>query len=346
MDIGKQIKIYRLRANLTQERLAEAVHVTPQAVSKWELGQTLPDIALLPELTSVLGVRIDDLFDSPEETHLRRIEAMAERETMLSRADFDYAVARLGEIMLNPEAKGRCLTLLAQLHLQRSDGYAALAADYARQALEIEPKKKDNHSTFFSAMRGVLPDWCCSNRSELIEYYQRFVQSHPDYMPGYLWLLDALLPDRRLREARETLTAMKARFDRYQVLLYEGWVLYYEGDFDGAERAWQTMTEKYADNWFAWSSRGDAYAHRAMYDEAIKMYREAIRLQERPRFTDNESSIAQLCRLKGDWKGAMEAYGRVIDILREDWDLTDGEDVRRCRESIEACRRALERAQA
>ena len=92
------------------------------------------------------------------------------------------------------------------------------------------------------------------------------------------------------------------------------------------------MTEKYADNWFAWSSRGDAYAHRAMYDEAIEMYREAIRLQERPRFTDNESSIAQLCRLKGDWKGAMEAYGRVIDILREDWDLTDGEDVRRCRE--------------
>ena len=345
MDIGKQIKIYRLRANLTQERLAEAVHVTPQAVSKWELGQTLPDIALLPELTSVLGVRIDDLFDSPEETHLRRIEAMAERETMLSRADFDYAVARLGEIMPAPEMKGRCLTLLAQLHMQRSDGYAALAADYARQALEIEPEKKDNHSTFFSAMHGVLPDWCCSNRSELIEYYQNFVQAHPDYMPGYLWLLDALLPDRRLREARETLEAMKKRFNCYQILLYEGWTRYYEGRFDEAERVWRTMTETYADNWFAWSSRGDAYAHRAMYDEAIEMYREAIRLQERPRFTDNESSIAQLCRLKGDWKGAMEAYARVIGILREDWNLTDGEDVRRCKENIEACRRALERAQ-
>ena len=164
-------------------------------------------------------------------------------------------------------------------------------------------------------------------------------------MPGYLWLLDALLPDRRLREARETLEAMKKRFNCYQILLYEGWARYYEGRFDEAERVWRTMTETYADNWFAWSSRGDAYAHRAMYDEAIEMYREAIRLQERPRFTDNESSIAQLCRLKGDWKGAMEAYARVIDILREDWNLTDGEDVRRCKENIEACRRALERAQ-
>ena len=69
----------------TKAKLAEAVHVTPQAVSKWELGQALPDIALLPDLSSVLGVRIDELFESPEETHLRRIEAMIEREPMLSR---------------------------------------------------------------------------------------------------------------------------------------------------------------------------------------------------------------------------------------------------------------------
>ena len=41
----------------------------------------------------------------------------------------------------------------------------------------------------------------------------------------------------------------------------------------------------------------------------------------------------------------MEAYARVIDILREDWNLTDGEDVRLCEENVEACRRALERAQ-
>ena len=34
MDIGKQIKIYRLRANLTQERLAEAVRVTPPIAAR------------------------------------------------------------------------------------------------------------------------------------------------------------------------------------------------------------------------------------------------------------------------------------------------------------------------
>lgn len=79
-------------------------------------------------------------------------------------------------------------------------------------------------------MHGVLPDWCCSNRSRLIEAYQAFVGAHPDYMPGYLWLLDALLPDRRLKEARATLRALQARFTCYQTLLYEGWVLLWEGD--------------------------------------------------------------------------------------------------------------------
>ena len=164
MDIGKQIKCCRLRANLTQEKLAEAVHVTPQAVSKWELGQALPDIALLPDLSSVLGVRIDELFESPEETHLRRIEAMIEREPMLSRADFDYAVARLTECMRKPEMQGRCLTMLAELHFGRSEAYASRAAEYARRALAVEPENFDAHSLLFKAMRGVTPGAYRSSR--------------------------------------------------------------------------------------------------------------------------------------------------------------------------------------
>lgn len=342
MDIGKQIKCCRLRANLTQEKLAEAVHVTPQAVSKWELGQALPDIALLPDLSSVLGVRIDELFESPEETHLRRIEAMIEREPMLSRADFDYAVARLTECMRKPEMQGRCLMMLAELHFGRSEAYASRAAEYARRALAVEPENFDAHSLLFKAMRGVLPDWCYSNHARLAEYYRAFVDAHPGYRPGYLWLLDALLPDRRLEEARAVLAALRAHFDCYQADYYEGWLRYCEGDFAGAERVWAEMTEKHADNWYAWSCRGDAYAHRAMYGEAAAMYREAEKRQTAPRLTDNEDSIAQLCRMQGDWQGAIDAYRRVLEILREDWRLTEGETVRGYEENIAECRRKLE----
>lgn len=49
MNMGEKIRMHRLRRSMTQERLSQSVGVTAQAVSKWESGQSYPDIALLPE---------------------------------------------------------------------------------------------------------------------------------------------------------------------------------------------------------------------------------------------------------------------------------------------------------
>lgn len=84
MNMGEKIRMHRLRRSMTQERLSQSVGVTAQAVSKWESGQSYPDITLLPELAAVLGVSIDELFESSQEQHLTRIEAMLENEVMLS----------------------------------------------------------------------------------------------------------------------------------------------------------------------------------------------------------------------------------------------------------------------
>ena len=78
MNLGKHIRANRLRLNLTQERLAEKLNVTAQAVSKWESGSGMPDIALLPEISAVFGISIDELFETSEELHLNRIEAMVD----------------------------------------------------------------------------------------------------------------------------------------------------------------------------------------------------------------------------------------------------------------------------
>ena len=60
--MGKQIAYLRMRNNFTQERLAEASGVSPQAVSKWECGQSCPDIMHLPHIADYLGVSLDDLL--------------------------------------------------------------------------------------------------------------------------------------------------------------------------------------------------------------------------------------------------------------------------------------------
>lgn len=62
MSIGERIKGRREQRGLTQKDLASALQVSAQAVSKWERGENAPDIALLVELTRLLGVSTDWLL--------------------------------------------------------------------------------------------------------------------------------------------------------------------------------------------------------------------------------------------------------------------------------------------
>lgn len=59
---GKRIALFRKEKQLSQEQLAELVHVSPQAVSKWETGKSLPETSTLPLLSQVLGCSIDSLL--------------------------------------------------------------------------------------------------------------------------------------------------------------------------------------------------------------------------------------------------------------------------------------------
>lgn len=60
--IGERIAELRREAGMTQEALGEVIGVSAQTVSKWENGNTAPDISLLPVLAEVFGVTIDSLF--------------------------------------------------------------------------------------------------------------------------------------------------------------------------------------------------------------------------------------------------------------------------------------------
>ena len=64
MDItlGKRIAELRRQKGLRQEDLAQQLGLTAQAVSKWENELTSPDISILPQLASLLGVSVDELL--------------------------------------------------------------------------------------------------------------------------------------------------------------------------------------------------------------------------------------------------------------------------------------------
>lgn len=62
MNIGEQILFLRKNRGITQEQLAQKLGITNQAVSKWESGQCLPDIQLLPEIAEYFNVSVDELM--------------------------------------------------------------------------------------------------------------------------------------------------------------------------------------------------------------------------------------------------------------------------------------------
>ncbi len=67
MTIGSNIKRLRLAKNITQEQLSVAMNVTCAAVSKWERGETYPDITLLQPLAYFFRVTLDELMGYNQE---------------------------------------------------------------------------------------------------------------------------------------------------------------------------------------------------------------------------------------------------------------------------------------
>jgi transcriptional regulator with XRE-family HTH domain len=85
-NIGKVIQELRKEKKITQEALAEAVGVSSQAVSKWEVGGT-PDIALLPAIADFFEISIDKLFgaDRNKKNYANAENAVAEYIASLDR---------------------------------------------------------------------------------------------------------------------------------------------------------------------------------------------------------------------------------------------------------------------
>lgn len=64
MNLGKKITELRKRNNLSQEELAEKVGVARQTISKWETGDTTPDINQVKIISKIFNISIDELVNN------------------------------------------------------------------------------------------------------------------------------------------------------------------------------------------------------------------------------------------------------------------------------------------
>ena len=78
-SMNEKIRELRKNKNLSQEALGAKLGISGQAVAKWEKGESMPDILLLPDLCRILGISADDLLEvskpETEAVELLRMES-------------------------------------------------------------------------------------------------------------------------------------------------------------------------------------------------------------------------------------------------------------------------------
>lgn len=98
IDIGSKIKTLRLSKSMTQEQLAKALHVSAQAVSKWENGKSYPDIHSLLLLSALFDVSLDQLIKGDLGTMKQEVNAADVKAT--NRDAIIYTVLLAATIIL------------------------------------------------------------------------------------------------------------------------------------------------------------------------------------------------------------------------------------------------------
>ena len=150
MYLSANLKKYRVMKELTQEDVAEYLGITAQSVSKWERGESYPDITLLPALANIFETSVDLLLgmDTIRADETRR---NIHKTAVGYQQSGDYALAEKTyreALLIYPNDPGMLLGLAGTLALK---GSSAEAIELMEKGLPLSTNEKQK-----ATMRAAL----------------------------------------------------------------------------------------------------------------------------------------------------------------------------------------------
>ena len=146
---GAVIRRLRERKKLTQEELAERIHVSGKAVSKWETGQGFPDITLLEPLARALDLSVIELL-SGEDIRNRNRAFQVLREKFYVCPVCGNVIQAAGEAVISC-----CGVTLPPMEPEPSDGEHPIKMEIVEDEYYVtvdHPMEKDHYITFLAAL--------------------------------------------------------------------------------------------------------------------------------------------------------------------------------------------------
>lgn len=345
MNIGNKIKLLRQKIGATQWELGEKLGVSAQSISKWETGITMPDISLLPLLSTELGVSIDELFDLTTEQKLQRIEKRLDIDEDFSEDAFHEYESVLKLQLEEYEDKRKILSLLAKLYHHRAESYLRKVSEYAREAIMLAPEIKDCQWLLQKSDDAVAWDWNVANHTDVIDFYKRLIESDtksPKTPLSYYYLIDNLIADHRTKEAEEYLEACQKlpSHRKFLIPVYKAHIALAEYDIKKADEIMDSALEKFKDESGFLFEKAQYHARKCEYSKAIEFYEKSWEEEanKKPRFTDALDGIASIYSILNENEKAVKTYDRIIACLKDEWGYKDDDtaiiDAKKKREEI------------
>lgn len=190
LTIGEKIALLRKERNITQTELAEYLFLTPQTVSRWEVGNGTPEIMLLPKIAAFFGVSVDELFGL---TSLERTEDLVCKYSVLRddrsfREAMDYIDSQLQTVGACMKEGGGDMSELERerdqleaekVHMYIQQGREAFKRAFAIVDKFVQKTEGDPEHPWYLPMR-LQRDQLCNNvgrgREALAELKEEFME--------------------------------------------------------------------------------------------------------------------------------------------------------------------------
>lgn len=336
MQLANKIKQLRIKCGYTQEELASKIGVSSQAISKWENQITAPDIALLPVLSEVFGVTIDELFDLSIEQKLERIETKLDVEEELTAREFEDIESFLKGQLNQKENVQKVNYLLAYLYTHRLMSDSKKISKYGREAIRLDPGKRENTQWMVSkAEAGCCWDWDINNHTGLIKFYKEVADANPDVIETYHHLIWNLIDDNRLEEASRYIDKLEELYSKLEekkpnhviiVGAYRASIELKRHNQEAADKIMDDLAKEYGECDGYLFEMAQYYTKNGRYEEAIQLYEDSFNKdKKRPRYSDALLGKIDIYDILGDIDKEIETYDRLLKLYKEEWKMSEDE---------------------
>lgn len=146
--LSRKLREYRRKMEMTQEDAANALGVAPQTVSKWERGETLPDVTLLPALANLFQTTADDLLGMDDLREKQQIGDVYTRARVCLRQKEWQSAVKIYEEALSiwPNDAGIMTDLAMALALCGTEAELARAGELCERVLNMLNHIKVQHT--------------------------------------------------------------------------------------------------------------------------------------------------------------------------------------------------------